>query len=165
MWLKRYIFLRFLGEYLWEGEVRKDVFQISTSDSKFLKKQNKTKKKEKKIRTLPGNGWVLPKKFRIRNCRSDLFRTGFGRCEQCTMLCLRHCRTESHTQQKFSWSWNSGLARAGEGGESWHLPLISEEPGEPSTDWVMLAPPALILEIRRALAQQFKACRSAFERQ
>lgn len=152
MWLKRYIFLRFLGECLWEGEVRKDVFQISTSDSKFLKKQNKTKKRNKSEHFLERDGFC-PRRFRIRNCRSDLFRTGFGGCERCTMLCLRHCRTESHTQQKFSWSWNSGLARAGEGGESWHLPLISEEPGKPSTDWVMLAPPALILEIRRALAQ------------
>ena len=74
------------------------------------------------------------------------------------MHCLRHCRTKSHTQQKFSWSWNSGLARAGEGGESWHLLFTSEEPEEPGTDWVMPAPPTQILEIRRwDLAQQFKA--------
>jgi len=37
------------------------------------------------------------------------------------------------------------------------LLLTSEEPEEPGTDWVMPAPPAQILEIRRwDLAQQLK---------
>lgn len=43
--------LQFLGEYLGQGEVRKDIFQISTSNSKFLKKQNKTKREEKNHNT------------------------------------------------------------------------------------------------------------------
>lgn len=80
------------------------------------------------------------------------------------MLCLRHCRTESHTHQKSSWSWNSELAGDRVGGESWHLLLTSEEPGEPGADWVMPAPPAQILQIRRwGLAKQFKACCSVFK--
>lgn len=94
--------LQFLGEYLGQGEVRKDIFQISTSNSKFLKKQNKTKREEKKSEHFLERVGFCPRKFRIRKGRSDLFRTGFGRCERCTMLCLRYCRTESHTQQKFS---------------------------------------------------------------
>lgn len=99
------------------------------------------------------------------NCRSDLFRTGLGRCKPSTMFCLRHCRTESHTHQKFSWSWHPGLAGDRVGGESWHLRLTSEEPGEPGTDWVMPAPPAQILLIRKwGLPKQFEVCCRVFKR-